>query len=278
MSLSGVSPVAQFINARTDEDKAASNYIKTNQTAKRTIADFEDKAPSITTADGLMKDYNANQVVLGAYNLSQLSGQQAVEKQLLTQDPTSPSSLAQKSSNASWMAFADAFSEMGKNKGTAESSPFTNDVIQSTVKNYEKRQYETSDDLSKNGVGDALYYARKMASGKVKTINDLMSDATLLRVVEVNNGYDPDQFGALDYDQQKRILTNKVNMSDLTDSKKIDRYAEQYLAQLQVHPNYIDNDKPASMIDLFGGDDGVDPILSLFGDDGSSSSGVSSLL
>nr|WP_230873318.1 DUF1217 domain-containing protein [Bombella sp. ESL0378] len=276
MGLSGISPVAQFLTARKDEVQAAANNIKGDNEAKRMVADFQQKASSITTTDALMKNYSVNQVVLGAYNLSSLSGQQAVERKLLTQDPTSSSSLARTSQNASWLAFADAFASLGAGKGTAEATPFTSDLIASTVSSYEQRRYETSDALKQNGVGDALYFTRRMQSGQVKTLNDVMSDATLLRVVEVVSGYDPDQFGVLDFDQQQRILSKKVDMSTFSKPDSVQRYAEQYLAQIQMHPDYNSDDKPASMIDLFGGDDGGDGILALFGgsDSGSSSSGL----
>lgn len=276
MGLSGISPVAQFLIARKNEAQTAAESVKGDGEAKRMVADFQQKAPSIRSADQLMKNYSVNQVVLGAYNLSSLGSQQAVERALLTQDPTSSSSLAQTSHNASWLAFADAFASMGAGKGTASASPFTSDMIASTLSSYEQRHYETSDAQQKSGVGDALYFTRKMQSGSVKTLNDLMSDATLLRVAEVVSGYDPDQFGALDFSQQQRILSKKVDMKTFSDPDRVQRYAEQYLTQIQMHPNYNDDDKPASMMDLFGGDDGGDGILSLFGGsgDGSSSSGL----
>lgn len=276
MGLSGISPVAQFLIAQKNEVQTAADSVKGDSTAKRMVDDFQKKASSITTADQLMKNYSANQVVLQAYNLGALASQQAVEKALLTQDPTSSSSLARTSQNASWLAFADAFASMGAGKGTATSTPFTADMIASTLSSYEQRHYETSDAQKQNGVGDALYFTRKMQSGTVKTINDLMADPTLLRVAEVVSGYDPDQFGALDFDQQKRIITSKVDLSKLTKPESIQRYAEQYLTQIQMHPSYNSDDKPASMIDLFGGDDGGDGILALFGGsgNGNSSSGL----
>ncbi len=276
MGLGGISPVAQFLMAQKNEVKAASDSIQGDNTAKRMVADFQDKAPSITTADQLMRNYSANQVVLKAYNLSTLGSQQAIEKALLTQDPTSSSSLARTSQNASWLAFADAFSSMGAGHGTAAATPFTSDMIASTISSYEQRQYETSDAQQKNGVGDALYFTRKMQSGTVKTVNDLMADPTLLRVAEVVSGYDPDQFGALDFDQQKRIISSKVDMNSFSKPDAVQRYAERYLTQIQMHPSYNSDDKPASMLDLFGGDDGGDGILALFGgsSDGTSSSGL----
>lgn len=265
MGVSGISPVAQFISAQKDETTAAQKYIKTNSTAQREIATFQKNAPKITSAQQLMKDYASNQVVLGAYNLSSIINQPALENKLLTQDPSSNSSLAKSSGNASWFAFADAFSTFGAGKGTAAATPFVSESVNLTTSAYQVQQYEQSDSLKKTGVGDALYFARTMQSGKIKTVDNLMSDKTLLKVAEVVNGYEPDQFGALDFSQQQRIMKNKVDLSKLSTPDQINRYAEQYLAQLQIHPDYNKPDKPASMMDLFGGDGDGGSVLSLFG-------------
>ena len=65
-------------------------------------------------------------------------------------------------------------------------------------------------------------------------------------------------------------------MNSFSKPDAVQRYAERYLTQIQMHPSYNSDDKPASMIDLFGGDDGGDGILALFGGsgDGTSSSGL----
>lgn len=266
MSLSGLSPVGQFIYAQKNELSSAQTYFKENRTLQRNVDTFQKNAPNITTTKQLMGDYASNQVVLGAYNLSSMANQTALERDLLSQDPADKTSVAGKSGNASWLSFADAFSTLGKGKGTAAATPFTNESIDLTTKAYQLQQYETSDSLQKNGVGDALYFSRKMQGGKIKTVDQLMSDKTLLKVAEVVSGYEPDQFGALDFSQQKRIITNKVDLSKLQTPDQINRYAQRYLAQLQIHPEYNKQDKPATMMDLFGGSDDGGSVLSLFGD------------
>lgn len=265
MGVSGISPVAQFNSAQKDEATAASNYIKTNSTAQRELTSFQKNASKITTTDQLMKDYSSNKVVLSAYNLGSVITQPALEKKLLTQDPSSNSSLAKTAGNASWLAFADAFSSLGAGNGTAATTPFTSDSINLTSSAYQLQQYEQSDSLQKTGVGDALYFARTMQSGKIKNVNNLMSDKTLLKVAQVVNGYDPDQFGALDFSQQQRIMNNKVDLSKLSTPEQINKFAQQYLVQLQIHPEYNKPDKPASMMDLFGASSDGDSIVSLFG-------------
>ncbi|GBR09787.1 DUF1217 domain-containing protein [Asaia siamensis] len=574
MAITNVSPVASYLSAIKDESLAASNYAKTDIVTKQAVAAFEKKASGITSADALLKDYSSLQIVLGAFGMSQYSNATALIKDLLTQDPTSSTSLARTSQNATWLAFADAFAVWGKNKGSSSQTTFINgsgstalsttytptntltmaatlpsanakgqsytspsvtayddlsaphqvalkwlqsssdplswsvsaydadgnalvaanafqvtfnsdgtlasatntltgktiaasasgglslpitlndaegsgqsvsvaigtvgtasgvamagnsyqtsstseavslqnvnssittltmpsatlgtlggtgqtyvtapfDPAQSTndannislgrtylsvkwaqdpsspdswnayiidpygsnvsstlisvgfddsgnllqvngqyshdiptlkatvngvqyavsiqppqlstssqpaqtvlttdstvkstvngvsvdqiVSDYEKQQFETNDDNTDNGVGNALYFTRKMAS--VTSINQLMSDSTLLKVVETVSGYDPSTFGALDYNQQLRMLTSKVDFTKLKTPAQIQKYAEQYLTMLQINPQPVDT--PSNMLDLFGGDTSKQGILALFDDNSSSSS------
>ncbi|NVN09874.1 DUF1217 domain-containing protein [Nguyenibacter vanlangensis] len=268
MAITNVSPVTTYITAVKDEETAAENYAKMDGTTSREVTTFKEQAASITSADGLLKNYSVLQVVLGAYGLGSISGETAVIKDLLTQDPTSASSLAKKSDNATWLAFADAFQTWGQNKGSASATPFTSDMINSIVSQFEESQYENSTANQDDGIGNALYFTRKMSG--VTSLPQLMSDPTLLKVVETVSGYDPDQFGALSYDQQVSMLKNKVDLTKLSTPKEIQQYAEQYLALLQINPQTPDT--PATMMDLFGGDTGDQGIVALFGVGGSSSS------
>ncbi|MBO1324747.1 DUF1217 domain-containing protein [Acetobacter sp. TBRC 12305] len=272
MSISTVSPVSQYVSAVKDETSAAATYAITDATTKSEVATFTKDAASITSADGLLKNYSALQVVLGAYGLSSISGETALIKDLLTQDPTSSKSLAKSSGNATWLAFADAFSTWGENGGSSSTSPFTSDLISSITSQFEETQYENNTANTDSGLGNALYFTRKM--GSVTSIAGLMSDPTLLKVVETTLGYDPDQFGALDYSQQTRILTSKVDLSKLSTPDEIQKYAEKYLAMLQINPQTPEKD--ATMMDLFGGSSDDSSIVQLFGGSSSSSSSFSS--
>ncbi|WP_025885170.1 DUF1217 domain-containing protein [Asaia prunellae] len=143
--------------------------------------------------------------------------------------------------------------------------------VNQIISDYEKQQFETNDDNTDSGVGNALYFTRKMSG--VTSMNQLMSDKTLLKVVETVSGYDPATFGALNYTQQLRMLSSKIDFSKLKTPEQIQKYAEQYLTMLQITPQPADT--PANMLDLFGGDTSKSGILALFSDNDSSSSSSS---
>ncbi|NHN87641.1 DUF1217 domain-containing protein [Acetobacter conturbans] len=275
--LSGVSPVVTYLTSLKDESKTAAQYAETDATVTNDVSNFEKDAVKITSASDLMKNYKALAVVLGAYGLGSLQNSTALVKDLLTQDPTSSTSVAAKSGNSAWVAFAKAFSvwsESGSSSSTT--SPFADQsTVDSIVSKYEEKSYETSleNSTSTSGVGNALYFTRTMTSAT--TLNDIMADPTLLKVVETVSGYNPTQFGVLDYDEQKRLLEKTVKLSDFSSAEKIQNYAERYLTTLQFDPQTVT--KSATLLSLYGSDGSSDPILTLFGATATGTSLISSL-
>lgn len=265
MSISGIASAAvpQYLTMVRDETTSVDNYVKETPTVQREIAAFQKSARSINSAQDLLNDYGSLKVVLGSFGLSSLIDQKAVVKQLLTQDPTSPKSLAKSSGNASWLKLATAFSSWSP-------SPLSSsDTVNTMSTSYLTSQFETHADDETPGLGTALYFTRSMTSKT--SLAGIMSDPKLLKVVETVSGFDPTQFGALDYDQQVRLLQPKVDLKDFSTADGIKRYAERYLATLQIHPDTTA--KPATLLSLYGANGENQGILSLFTSSSTSSTG-----
>ncbi len=98
--------------------------------------------------------------------------------------------------------------------------------VAAIVSSYETNSYEQAMGTQYAGMDNALYYTRKM--GSITSISQLMSDQKLLSVVTTSMGMGS-YFGALDYDQQVRILTAKVNLKTMTSANGIKQTAMQYL-------------------------------------------------
>ncbi|MDG6094644.1 DUF1217 domain-containing protein [Acetobacter sp. AN02] len=259
-----------------DEDKYSDTYAKTDAQTLGEVGQFRKIAPEIKTADDLLNNYKALTVVLGAYNLGSLQNSRALVKALMTQDPTSDTSVAAKSKNPTWIAFAKDFSAwQGTSSSTsAADQPFgTADKISAIITKFQKNQFEDSLNEDDSGVGNALYFTRTMTDSM--NLTNIMGDTKLLKVVETVSGFDPTTFGALSYDQQVRMLSKVVKTSDFSTPEKIKQYAERYLAMLQINPQ--PSSKPATMLSLYGADGSSNSILSLFGDSSGSSSLVSAL-
>ena len=151
------------------EHTAGTTWEKTSTDSQQALTAFKSEASSITTPDQLLKNYKALKVVLGAYDMSSNIDQTAVLKQLMTQDPTSSTSLAQRSGNASWKAFATAFSDWS-------TSPLASaDTVSTITQKYLTNGYENSVQDEPPGLGDALYFTRTVTSDTKLII--IMSDS-----------------------------------------------------------------------------------------------------
>ncbi|GBD55643.1 DUF1217 domain-containing protein [Gluconobacter wancherniae] len=264
-SISAMPAIPQYLTAVKNETKAVSNWEKTSTASQQALKAFNSEASSITTPEQLLKNYKVLTVVLGSFGMSSAINQTAVLKSLMTEDPTSSKSLAQRSGNTAWKAFATAFSDWS-------TSPLSSQTkLQSISDNYLTNSYETAVQTETPGLGDALYFTRTVKAGA--TLESIMADPKLLKVAETVSGFDPTQFGALDYDQQVRLLEPRLKLSNFSTTAGVQRYAEQYLAMLQINPQTTTT--PASTLTLYGADSSSDGILSLF--TGSSSSSSSSL-
>lgn len=250
----GGSPVATFVQVVGNEAAAAQKAQKASASQTTALAHFTAATKTLSSPAALLKDYKSLQVVLSAYGMSSQIKSTAVLSKLMTQDPTSPTSLAKKSGNAVWQTFAKAMSSWNP-------TPFTESVVSNITQGYVLAQYENQQQEASPGLGDALYYARNAAA--VTSIPQLMSDSRMLNVTLIMNGVDPLQYGALDYTQQKQMVTRMVNLSDFKSTTTINRNAERYLCMLQINPDLAPTTSSAGS---------ADPLLTLFNRSGSTDS------
>ncbi len=97
---SGMSPVESYLTYSTNEAKYANADAKGNAQETNLIAYFQKNAGKITSPAALLGNYQALSVVLGAFNMSSSINQTALLKKLMTEDPTSKTSTAQKLASA----------------------------------------------------------------------------------------------------------------------------------------------------------------------------------
>ena len=254
----GLPPIPTYLSIVKDEPTAAAKAEAGDATTKAAVARFEASAGAIKTPQELLSNYPALTVVLGAFGLSSAIGETAVLKDLLTQNPSASTSLAAKSANPLWIRFADAMS--GWSSG---STPLSASGSVTTIANqYIENQFEAKQGQATPGMQQALYFTRTIGSDK-GNLNALMSDPSQLDVVETVLGFDPSQFGALQFSQQQAILKKDVNFSAFSNKASIQRYAEQFLAIDEINPP--STTASYSVGSLFGGADGSDSLLEAIG-------------
>ncbi len=249
-SIGGLSASTLYPLVSKNEQADVTKFEGYDPTTKAAIALFQQQAPSITSPEALLGNYRALQVVLGAFGMSSAIGETALLKQLMTQDPSSSSSLAQQLGNPSYQRFANLMSQWNP-------PPFSSTSAVAVITGqYATNAFEAAQGKQAPGLQQALYFTRTI--GSATTLAGVMSDPTLLKVVETVTGQ-PQQFGLLDYTQQVRILTKAVDVTKFQDPKYVDQYVQQYLAMNSAS-------QPGS----------TDPTLALFGIGSSTAASTSS--
>jgi hypothetical protein len=88
-------------------------------------------------------------------------------------------------------------------------------------------RFEKSMGEANPGMREALYFRR--LAGQVTSIPQLMTDRALTEVVRGALGL-PDSFAALEFEQQRDILTRRLDVTRLQDPKEVARMAARYVA------------------------------------------------
>jgi hypothetical protein len=254
----GLPPIPIYLALAAKEQQYVANYAKQDPQAQAAVTYFQNHASKLTTPNALLKDYRSLQVVLGAFNMSGDINKTAILKQLMTQNPADPKSLAQKLLNPNYLRFAQFMS-------TWNPPPLSNPANVSAIANqFMTASFEQAEGEQAPGLQQALYFKRTI--GSVTSIEQIMADPTLLQVAETATNQ-PDQFGLLDFSQQRNILSKSISMQQFSTPAGINKFIERYLALNELNSNSSSASDSGSgnmtVADLFGSETGS--IVSLFG-------------
>jgi Protein of unknown function (DUF1217) len=266
----GLSPLQSYISYSTNEAKYANAASLGNGQQTGLINYFTANAAKITTPASLLTNYKALSVVLGAFGIGSLINSTALVKQLLTQDPSSKSSVAYRIGNAKYLAFAKALQ-------TWNPPPFsTADGVNAIVTAYKTNNFEASANSQTPGLQNALYFTRTAKS--ITSITQLQSDSSLLAVAVTGIGLPLNAYDNLSFTQQTALLKQKLNVADLQKPAYVQHLAELYLVQQQLTAGtQLPTVQPGSIASLFGGSStSGDGVLTILQD--SNGGGTSSLL
>ncbi|MBI3438054.1 MAG: DUF1217 domain-containing protein [Proteobacteria bacterium] len=213
-------PVVDYQLATKNQAQLQAQFER-SATTSADIAAYQSGASKITSVDQLLNTYKVLNVALTAYGMQDAIGQKGLLRQLLTQDPGAPTSLAQKLGKANYTAFAQAFWSLSTDGGAGISSAAS---INATAARYNAAQFQSwqanrandaqlaialaarqtlQDAVDISSVGAlfakyqqlpsvqsaASYYQKNI--GNVKTPDDLMADPKLLNFALTAFGVDP---------------------------------------------------------------------------------------
>ena len=249
----GISPIQQYVGYSANEAKQAASHALASPQETALISYFQKNAAAITTPAQLLGNYKALSVVLGAFGIGDLVGSTALVKQLLTQDPSSTSSTAQRIGNAKYLAFAKALHSWSP-------PPFGNQAgVAAIVKSYQLTSFESS--LSpasgsggQNGLQAALYFTR--IAGSITSYTQLQSDQQLLNVAVTAIGLPLNAYDNLSFEQQSALLKQKLPIANLQKPSYVQHLAETYIVQQQLAQGPVNATPQAgSLLNAFSNSD-----------------------
>lgn len=244
MSTLGLSGAVQYAVVTRDEDARLARFEK-QPTVQKDIQRFTDAAPSIKSADDLLKNRRALQFVLTAFQLEDGIDQTAIIKKVLTQDPSDSKSLVNQLADPRYKQLAATLQDWSSDPLSKQST------IDTITQGYEQNAFEKDQGDQVDGMREALYFRRSIA--QATTVPQIMSNKALLQVVRVGLGL-PDAFGGLSYDQQKDILTKRLgDLKQFQDPAYVDRFAQRYMINYEQQQGTTASDP---IVSLFGGGSG----------------------
>ena len=206
------------VRARTLDTIAAGYMTRNPAAASQVTADFRSRAASVRTVGEVIGDRTLADYTLEAFGIDPAIVDDDALRRLLTEDPGDGSSYAAGQGGGAYVSYAHALAGWIGNAGVGSR------LAAGIVDRWTTNAFEI--DQEGSGVRAALYFRRVM--GTVSSINALMSDKVLMEVVRGAYGLG-DKFGLLEFEQQQRILAQKVDFAALEDPAAIDRLAQRYL-------------------------------------------------
>src|SRR6185295_485166 len=131
-------PIVDYQLATTNQAQLLAQFQKSSTTSAE-IAAYQAGVTKITTVDQFLNNYKVLNVALTAYGMQDVISQKGLLKQLLTQDPSGSTSLAQRFGKASYLAFAQAYWSLSKDGGASLSSAAS---INTTAARYNTAQFQ----------------------------------------------------------------------------------------------------------------------------------------
>lgn len=219
--LTGIGPVAAWsVFARQGE--ALSARFADRRDNQADVARFREAAARIGSVEELLRDRRTLTFVLEAFQLEGEISKTAVIRRLLTESPDDQRSFANRMVDPRYRELNRAF---GGREGPPLADPALLDrIISGAMTN----RFEKAAGDGNAGLREALYFQRKAAT--VGSVNELMSDRAMTAVVRGALGL-PEKFGLLSFEQQRRILDQRVDVSQFQDPAAVKRMVQRYLIQ-----------------------------------------------
>lgn len=226
-------------DARTTAQKYAASFTTTGLTTGAKAAQdasisaeteyYAGAIIKIKTADQWAADTRLTGYVLRAFGLTDAKLSASDLTKILTSDLADPQSFANKTNNQSIRELAAAFNfdAQGLSRRIPERAAQTSGAAFATSENYVRQTLETDAGADNPGVRLALYFARK--APEITGPYSILADKALAEVVRTALQI-PDAAARADLDVLARTIERRLNVADLKDPAKLDRFLKRFTA------------------------------------------------
>jgi hypothetical protein len=186
------------------------------------VAYYQDKLADIDNVSDLLADRKMIDIILVANGLQPEKISTDYITKVFNSDLSDPKSFANTQSDPRFAEIVVSFNfdENGDVARLASIGPQTRDQLLVMQNNYLQQSLEVQEGDANPGTRLALYFERK-APG-ITSAYDILADKALAEVFRTTFGL-PDSFGAMDVDQQAKMLEKYLNLEDLGDPEKLQK-------------------------------------------------------
>ncbi|MBK8174748.1 MAG: DUF1217 domain-containing protein [Rhodospirillales bacterium] len=203
-----------------------SNMVDKQPEVESKVNYYRENIANVTSTDDLLNDRRLLSIALGAYGLESKVDSKGLLRKLLSEDPTSSTSLAQRMADSRYQSFAKAFASLREDGGASVKTAANVDAV---VSAYQQTQYEKAVGRNDTAARQALYFSR-VASTAADSVYKVLTDKTLGAVVRGALGL-PEETAALDVKQQIRQLQAKgFDNTKLSDADYVKSLINKFLA------------------------------------------------
>lgn len=191
---------------------------------------FQNNIGKVTSAAQLVANPRLFNYVMTAFGLGNMTYAKSMMQKVLEQGTSSSTALANTLHNSKIFAFAKAFDFSGQGASLTQSSSFVSNV----VAKYNEQALETAQGQKNPAVQLALYFQQQ--APQLKDVYGILGDKNLLKVVQTTLNLST-YMSLQSIDTQYQLLSNKINVSDFQDPKKLQNFISRFCAMNDYNAN-----------------------------------------
>jgi Protein of unknown function (DUF1217) len=189
----------------------------------------------VKSVDDLLKDDRLYRFAMTAFGMKDMIYAKAFIRKVLTEGIDDQKSFALQLADPRFREFAEAFN-FNRYGGTTTVFDRTQ---QGTVDRYVRLSLEEEAGNENEGVRLALYFERK--AGSLRSAFSILADPAMLKVAQVALGISP-SVGATDIEKQAKLLNDKLNIEDLKDPAKLQKFLGRFTSLWEINnPSSVQN-------------------------------------